>query len=84
MRLFFFSGCMNNIPTKPERKVLLILDGDVSHVNSVEMFLFAVSNRITLLCQPSHANNKKRELESSSSKKDEETNLESVEDMWKY
>ncbi|KAJ8939885.1 hypothetical protein NQ318_023225 [Aromia moschata] len=36
------------IPRKPLGKVLLILDGHASHVNSVEMLEFAESNSITI------------------------------------
>lgn len=42
------------IPRKPQGKVLLILDGHASHVNSVEMLEFAESNEIIILCLPSH------------------------------
>lgn len=42
------------VPRKPLGKVLLILDGHASHVNSVEMLEFAESNDIIILCLPSH------------------------------
>lgn len=42
------------VPRKPQGKVLIILDGHASHVNSVEMLEFAESNGIILLCLPSH------------------------------
>lgn len=42
------------VPRKPPGKVLLILDGHASHVNSVEMLEFAESNDIIILCLPSH------------------------------
>lgn len=42
------------VPRKPIGKVLVILDGHASHVNSVEMLEFAESNDIIILCLPSH------------------------------
>lgn len=42
------------VPRKPAGKVLLILDGHASHVNSVEMLEYAESNDIIILCLPSH------------------------------
>jgi hypothetical protein len=41
-------------PRKPPGRVILLLDGHASHMNSLEMFEFAEAHEITLLCFPSH------------------------------
>jgi hypothetical protein len=42
------------LPRKAPGKVLLILDGHVSHSNALDMLEFAEANDILLLCLPSH------------------------------
>lgn len=42
------------VPRKPPGRVLLLLDGHASHMNSLDMLNFAEDNEITLLCFPSH------------------------------
>lgn len=46
--------CEHFIPRKPPGKVLLILDGHSSHMNSVGMLDLAEENGVILLCLPSH------------------------------
>lgn len=43
------------VPRKPSGKVLLILDGHSSHMNSLEMLETAEKNEIIMLCLPSHS-----------------------------
>jgi hypothetical protein len=42
------------VPRKPPGRVLLILDGHISHMNSLEMLKFAEEQQIILFCLPSH------------------------------
>lgn len=42
------------MPRKPPGPVLLIVDGHTSHTNSVDVLEFCETNKIILLCLPSH------------------------------
>jgi hypothetical protein len=55
-------------PRKPSGKVLIVLDGNSSHVSDVDILDFANENDIVLLCSPCHSAQNLQPLDTTSMK----------------